>query len=217
MKRPNTRQIILDTAEHVFARDGFRNATMRTITTDAGVNLASVNYYFGTKNKLLEEVLKRRIVTLNQLRSEKLESVQREAAGEGQSPTVLQIMRSFIEPVVMGLEEFGQKEKDFVSLVYRIHQEDEDTLQEIFIQLMKPTVFQFVDAFSEALPGIPKEVISIRMLFVIASMAKTFHTISHRPAMLEDLGIPFDKDTLINMLILFVTAGMEVPWLPSEK
>jgi AcrR family transcriptional regulator len=53
-----TRERILTIACEVFAKRGFRNTTVRDICQQAGVNVASVNYYFNSKEKLYEEVCK---------------------------------------------------------------------------------------------------------------------------------------------------------------
>ncbi len=45
----DTRQRLLDAAGPIFARRGFDKATVREICADAGVNIASVGYYFGDK------------------------------------------------------------------------------------------------------------------------------------------------------------------------
>ena len=53
-----TRERILTIACEVFAKRGFRKTTVRDICQQAGVNVASVNYYFSSKEKLYEEVCK---------------------------------------------------------------------------------------------------------------------------------------------------------------
>ncbi len=52
------RNRILDAAGGVFAEHGYRNATVRKICEQAGVNIAAINYYFGGKEKLYFEVLR---------------------------------------------------------------------------------------------------------------------------------------------------------------
>ncbi|MBE1275061.1 TetR/AcrR family transcriptional regulator [Enterovibrio baiacu] len=54
-----TKGKILDAAEQLFAEHGFKDTSLRTITSKAGVNLASVNYHFGDKKSLVRAVLER--------------------------------------------------------------------------------------------------------------------------------------------------------------
>lgn len=52
---------ILDVAERLFAERGFDGASVRDIALEAGVNLAMISYYFGSKEKLLQAVFSYRI------------------------------------------------------------------------------------------------------------------------------------------------------------
>ncbi|MCH8544746.1 MAG: TetR family transcriptional regulator [Alcanivorax sp.] len=50
---------ILDTAEVLFAEKGFAETSLRAITSKAGVNLAAVNYHFGSKEALIQAIFER--------------------------------------------------------------------------------------------------------------------------------------------------------------
>ncbi len=54
-----TRELILNAAGRIFAEHGFHATTVRQITREAGVNIASVNYHFRDKGELYVSVLKR--------------------------------------------------------------------------------------------------------------------------------------------------------------
>jgi AcrR family transcriptional regulator len=62
------RTSILDAAEDLFAREGPSAVTLRSIAAAADVNVAAVNYYFGSKERLFEEMFLRRVVPLNEER-----------------------------------------------------------------------------------------------------------------------------------------------------
>ena len=57
--KPSTQKRILDTAERLFAKEGFEQTSLRQITQEADVNLASVNYHFGSKKALIQAVVAR--------------------------------------------------------------------------------------------------------------------------------------------------------------
>ena len=74
-----TKERILDSAERLFAEQGFAGASMRAITTAAGANLAAVNYHFGSKESLIDAVFARRLQPINRERLEWLDRL--ESAG----------------------------------------------------------------------------------------------------------------------------------------
>lgn len=55
--KPDTRARILDVARRRFLEQGYAPVTMRSIATEAGVDLALVSYYFGSKKGLLSAAL----------------------------------------------------------------------------------------------------------------------------------------------------------------
>lgn len=65
-----TRQAILDSARLAFTRSGYDGVGVRQIAQDAGVTAMLVNRYFGSKEKLFEEVVEATLATPGILRSE---------------------------------------------------------------------------------------------------------------------------------------------------
>lgn len=49
---------IINAALKIITERGNMNFTIREVVLDADVNIASVNYYFGTKRKLIQEIEK---------------------------------------------------------------------------------------------------------------------------------------------------------------
>ncbi|PKO56955.1 MAG: TetR family transcriptional regulator, partial [Betaproteobacteria bacterium HGW-Betaproteobacteria-21] len=84
---PETRDRILDAAEGLFVEHGFEATSMRMITSRAGANIAAVNYHFGTKDALIQEVFGRRLTELNRQRLAALDRLQAEAKGEPLKPS----------------------------------------------------------------------------------------------------------------------------------
>ena len=61
MEVKDKKQHILETAEELFAQKGFEAATVRDIADAAGVNLAMISYYFGSKEKMMEDLFHQRM------------------------------------------------------------------------------------------------------------------------------------------------------------
>ena len=61
-KNIDKREFILDAAERLFAEQGFEAVSVREISKAADINIAMVSYYFGSKEKLYEEVIQRKIM-----------------------------------------------------------------------------------------------------------------------------------------------------------
>ena len=58
---------ILDVAERVFSDHGFDGASTRMISGEAGVNMAMLNYYFGSKEGLFLAIFERKISSFQEL------------------------------------------------------------------------------------------------------------------------------------------------------
>src|ERR1700739_699464 len=80
-----TRTRILDAAADLFMQRGFEATSMRLLSSRAGVNLAAVNYHFGSKHALIEAVFRRRLDPMNTARLAALERLEKDAAGPGLS------------------------------------------------------------------------------------------------------------------------------------
>ena len=88
-----TRTRILDAAEELFMQHGFEATSMRLLTGKAGVNLAAVNYHFGSKDALIEALFRRRLDPMNAARTAELEKL--EATERSPSPEA--IIRAYVE------------------------------------------------------------------------------------------------------------------------
>ena len=105
-EQKDTKQKILDAAEELFAREGYAATSLRKVTDLAGVNLAGVNYHFGSKEGLLEAVITRRIDPLNERRKKQLDAVLTRAQQQRVPPTPRDVWRALVEPTLQ-LRELG--------------------------------------------------------------------------------------------------------------
>ncbi|KAB7772844.1 TetR family transcriptional regulator, partial [Xanthomonas sp. LMG 12460] len=78
----STKDRILSAAEELFAQHGFSGTSLRQVTSQADVNIAAVNYHFGSKENLVNEVFRRRMDEMTAARMAQLETAQRQHPGQ---------------------------------------------------------------------------------------------------------------------------------------
>jgi AcrR family transcriptional regulator len=93
-----TKELNFDAAEELFAKNGFGSTSLHHITIKAGVNLASVNYHFGSKEALIKAIFERRIIPMNQGRLERPERLQQDYPGH--EIPLDGLIEAFIEPAI---------------------------------------------------------------------------------------------------------------------
>jgi AcrR family transcriptional regulator len=57
---------LLDSAEVLFSQKGFDGTSVRDIAESAGINTAMISYYFGSKEKLMEEIFERKSLNIRE-------------------------------------------------------------------------------------------------------------------------------------------------------
>lgn len=202
----NTKDRILDVAETLFADNGFAATSLRDITREAGVNIAAVNYHFGSKDGLLGAVLERRIAPVNRQRLELLDRAESEVGSDGADLEAL--VRALLAPAFQRLV-VDDGAVQFLRLAGRLHSEPHEQARAVFLAQFGEVIRRFVPAFRKALPHLDQDEASWRFLFVIGAMAHTMMS-SH---MFEVQGSrqPPDLEQLLEALVQFAVAGIKAP------
>ena len=99
MPSDQTRTAILAAAERLYADRGFGDVTLRDIVAEANVNLAAVNYHFGSKDELIAELFVTRSLALNRERLLELRAA--EETGSARAD-ISDILRAMVGPTLRG-------------------------------------------------------------------------------------------------------------------
>ena len=152
MSRPKrtTKDKIMDAAEKLFAKKGFHGASLRNITTAAGVDLALVNYHFGSKERLLAAVLDRRGQVLNEERLQRLAAVRLSAAPH--PPSTEAVVDAFLDPILDRLAHAGSGWHNYFSLVAFVNNSPEWG-RKLMGKTFNGVVREFIQAVMDSLPG----------------------------------------------------------------
>src|SRR6478752_205915 len=166
-----TKDRILDAAEALFMEHGFEATSMRALTAGAGVNLAAVNYHFGTKEVLFQAVLVRRLDPMNQQRVELLTRLEQKAR-----PRPLacdRIMLALFIPALKLARDPARGGKDFLRLLGRAYADPAPFIRQFLSEQYAPMIARFKAAFGRALPHLPRRELSWRLHFLMGALSYT--------------------------------------------
>ncbi len=204
----STKNKILDAAENLFADKGFNGTSLREITSLADVNLAAVNYHFGSKKELIKAVMSR---YMNEL-SPKLEASLSAICQQTQQPNLVEVFSAFIDPL-LSLNVFKEKgTSNFLQLLGRGYTDSQGFLR-WFLTTQYPGVIEnFVSAVQRAYPELTAEDIFWRLHF---TMGTVVFTMSSSDALMDiaqsDFHQQLDISDVIHKVIPFVAAGVGAP------
>jgi len=166
----STKELLLDSAERLFALHGIDGTSLRAITHEAGTNLASVNYHFGSKQGLVKAVFSRRLQPLNRRRLELLDR----ALQESNRPVRLRrILHAFVAPVLEMRFDRSVGNPEFVQLMGRTFAESPDQPRRELLEALEQVLSRFLAALSEIDPELSHETLAWRFHFTLGAMAYT--------------------------------------------
>ncbi len=202
---PDTKEQILDAAEALFSANGVEGVSLRALTKEANVNLASVHYHFGSKEAVVRALFVRRSGPVNQERIALLDELEREA--DGAPLAVESILTALFLPVIR-ITQDPERQQVYRRLIARFYFEPAEYLESLFEQEFAEVIRRFEQAFSRALPSLPLGELCWRMHFTAGVMVHTMldsgRTHKWAPQAITDAS---DQETL-DAMVRFVAGGM---------
>jgi AcrR family transcriptional regulator len=197
----STRQRILGAAEELFAERGFAGASLRQVTAAAKVNLAAVNYHFGSKDNLIEEVFRRRLDELSHRRLDRLAEVNR-----GHAPTLDAVLEAFIMPALeLSLDHKGGSV--FMRVLARAFAEHNSNLRKFLSDNYGHVLKEFAAAFARLLPHLDKDELYWRLDLAVGALTYAmadFGMIQRRSGETERQ----HREQMAKHLVHFTAAGL---------
>ena len=160
----STKERILSAAERLFAERGFAETSLREVTSRADVNLAAVNYHFGSKSNLVNEVFRRRLDDLSARRISALRAAEANQAGSLDS-----VLAAFIEPA-LALSVDRQGGSAFVRVIARAYAEKDDSLRKFLSENYGHVMREFARAIAVCLPHLSREQLYWRLDFLAGAL-----------------------------------------------
>ena len=208
----DTKTRILDAAVGLFMEHGFEATSLRSLTSSAGVNLAAVNYHFGSKEELFQAVLTRRLDPMNKERIELLDKLEREA---GAKPISCErILFAMLIPALRLARDEERGGKHFLRLVGRAYADPAPFIRHFLSEQYAEMIGRYKEAFHKALPHLSRQELTWRLHFVMGALSYTL--LGADLLKLFDQVTPGSRDNdelLLQRLAPFLVAGLKAPAL----
>jgi len=192
---------------------GFEATSLRALTTAAGVNLAAVNYHFGSKEELFQAVLTRRLDPMNQARLELLTRLEANAARRPVSCE--SILTALLIPALKLARDPQRGGKDFLRLLGRAYADPAPFIRRFLSEQYGLVIARYKAAFARALPHLPRKELSWRLHFIMGALSYTLAGTDALKLIAElNPHETANDEILLRRLAPFLLAGLTAP-LPA--
>lgn len=214
MAQSETVERILDAAEQLFAEKGFAETSLRLITGKAGVNLAAVNYHFGSKKALIQAVFTRFLNPF--VISLELELDRNEQAGSPDQS--LEDLLEMLVRLVLSLKpRSGNDLSTFMRLLGLAFSQSQGHLRKYLGEVYGKVFKRYMALVLRSTPELPREVLFWRVHFMLGSVAFTLSSMKALKAMGEtEYGARASTDDILRQMVPFFAAGMRAGLLSNE-
>jgi len=207
-----TKEIILDTAERLFAEHGLDTTSVRDITGAAKVNLGAITYHFGSKQNLIAAMFNRHFGPFVQRTLKLIEEAEQKAGHK--PPKIEALLEALMRPIVEGSFCAGKKNIPFMRLIGRCQSEPSPEIQQLIRSHMEPIFSRFATAIHRVLPVLPREELFWRMQFVMGAMHRALLVSSRADLPFPKEAKKLDAEGLLRRLVAFGAQGMKAPYTP---
>ena len=203
MARSETVERILDAAQQLFAERGFTETSLRMITARAGVNLAAVNYHFGSKDALIQAVFVRFLGPFCQRLERELDQ------RRGQGATLEELLELLVTQAFDAARDIGSDLTVFMRLLGMAVRQNQRHLHGYLGGLFSKVLRRYLQLLQEAVPDIPPLELSWRARFMLGAATFSMAGIQALREITEaDFGVNTSPEEVMRLLIPFTAAGL---------
>lgn len=209
MANNSTVDNILDAAETLFAEKGFAETSLRAITSKADVNLAAVNYHFGSKKSLIQAVFAR---FLDPFSDHLLIQLNKKFTTQEEGPAQLkELLETFAYTIyAMRTERLKTKDQIFVRLIDLAYSQGEGHLLDFLRKQYGEVFTKYLALFKEACPHVPDDELFWRIHFALGAAMFSLSGFEILAAFVPKSkdGTPPTPITIYKYIIPFLIAGI---------
>jgi len=197
---------ILDAAEVLFAANGFAGTSARDITSSAGCNVASINYYFSGKDNLYKQVCKRRLSALRDFRINSINEFMAQNPEDISMEGLLHnFSKAFLAPLIgdasgRNVMKLMMREMLYPRLVVNI----------VFDEMILPMSVALQQAMIKVCPGLDEKQVMWAIFSLVGQLLHTMHIqgiLSNQSD--GEFASVFEVSSAIDHIVAFTVAGVE--------
>ncbi len=208
MAQSDTVTRILDAAEELFAERGFAETSLRMITSKAGVNLAAVNYHFGSKNALIQSVFARFLTPFTATLDSEFDEL--EARPGERTPTVEEILGALTGSAVRMPQRNEHGISIFMRLLGLAYTQSQGHLREFLEEEYQGVFARFMALLKQATPELSSVDRYWRIQFMLGATAFTMSSSDAlRDILQTKTGVETPIQEIAARLIPFLAEGMQ--------
>jgi AcrR family transcriptional regulator len=193
----NVYEHLIDVAEKLFAQKGVAETSVRAITSEAGVNVAAINYYFGSKEDLYQAVINRRLEPLIAERVRLLDVCQQDETTGG--PTVEHLLYALVSPSI----KLCFAHPNFTLLASRLRVDTNEFLWADYRARQEFLKERFATLFRAALPYLSPQEVDVRLCYVLGALLQIWSMVPLPPEQ--------SQQRLLNSFLTFYAAAFRAP------
>lgn len=207
MAQSDTVTKILDAAEELFAEHGFAETSLRTITAKADVNLAAVNYHFGSKKALIQAVFERFLTPFSQMIESGLDRHQKE------SPATPLSVEEILQNVARAIAGVSQGDRRRLSIFMRLaglaYTQGQGHLRKFLQNEYRGIFRRLMSLITTATPDLQPVERFWRFHFMLGATAFTMSSMESLQAIVEhDFDTKSTEEEIVALLLPFLAAGI---------
>jgi AcrR family transcriptional regulator len=201
MANGETVERILRAATVLFAERGFAETSLRTITGMADVNLAAVNYHFGTKKSLIQAVFSQFLAPFCRELERRLNDMEASLA-PGQLPPIERLLRILIDSLTESVRSINENPQRFMRLLGLAYTQAQEHLRSYLAHSYGATYNRYISWLSKIQPSLDPIVFYWRLNFILGASIFTLGSFESIQAILRDeYGVETDMTQALSYLV----------------
>jgi len=203
--RVSRKDQLLDAAEHLFATEGYEAVSLKRITEHSGVNVGLINYYFGTKEAMLHEVIARRSeeflgkIRANHARFEEHSRVEPRRIGE--------LIEAHFRPFIDYASSKDPGKRNYVRLLVHASFWERRSVRDVAAELWKVSL-RLIELAQRCYPDADRMNLRVALYLAGSTMSYMFQDTGLLSAMTEGRFEQGTVDRMFSLVQRFFEAGI---------